>query len=102
MNNVENKISAVDTAAHKASVSSDTENTESQGQFSLAEYYSEEAYRKRMRYLNDMLRKKRRKTYKKVRKICKKVGIPVVTFWAKYGVLNDYIKERMQDHLNVL
>ncbi|MBR3817359.1 MAG: hypothetical protein IKJ27_11615 [Clostridia bacterium] len=64
MNNVENKISAVDTAAHKASVSSDTENTESQGQFSLAEYYSEEAYRKRMRYLNDMLRKKRRKTYK--------------------------------------
>ena len=46
--------------------------------------------------------KQRRKTYKKVRKICKKVGIPVVTFWAKYGVLNDYIKERMQDHLNVL
>ncbi len=42
------------------------------------------------------------KTYRKVRKLCKKTGIPVVTFWAKYGVLTDYIKERMQDYLNVL
>lgn len=41
------------------------------------------------------------KAYKKVRKLCKKAGIPIVTFWAKYGVLPDYIKERMQDYLNV-
>ena len=41
------------------------------------------------------------KTYKKTRKLCKKAGIPVVTFWAKYGVLTDYIKERMQDYLNI-
>jgi hypothetical protein len=45
--------------------------------------------------------KQRRRVYKKVRKICKKTGIPVVTFWAKYGVLNDYIKERMQDYLSL-
>jgi len=42
------------------------------------------------------------KAYRKVRKLCKKAGIPVVTFWVKYGVLTGYIKERMQDYLNVL
>ncbi len=45
--------------------------------------------------------KQGRKAYKKTRKLCKKAGIPVVTFWAKYGVLTDYIKERMQDYLNI-
>lgn len=45
--------------------------------------------------------KQSQKNYKKVRKLCKKAGIPVVTFWAKYGVLPDYIKERMQDYLNL-
>lgn len=45
--------------------------------------------------------KQKQKVYKKVRKICKKAGIPVVTFWAKYGVLPEYIRERMQDYLNV-
>ena len=45
--------------------------------------------------------KQSQKMYKKVRKLCKKAGIPVVTFWAKYGVLPEYIKERMQDYLNV-
>ena len=43
-----------------------------------------------------------KKVYRKVRKLCKKAGIPVVTFWAKYGVLTDYIKERMQDYLNII
>ena len=45
--------------------------------------------------------KQSQKTYKKVRKLCKKAGIPVVTFWAKYGVLPEYIKERMRDYLNL-
>ncbi len=45
--------------------------------------------------------KQSKKVYKKTRKLCKKAGIPVVTFWAKYGVLTDYIKERMQDYLNL-
>ena len=45
--------------------------------------------------------KQSQKMYKKVRKLCKKAGIPVITFWAKYGVLTDYIRERMQDYLNV-
>lgn len=42
------------------------------------------------------------KAYKRARKLCKKADIPVVTFWVKYGVLNDYIKERMQDYLTIL
>lgn len=46
--------------------------------------------------------KQSKKAYKLARKLCKKADIPVVTFWAKYGVLNDYIKERMQDYLNIL
>ena len=45
--------------------------------------------------------KQSQKMYKKVRKLCKKAGIPVVTFWAKYGVLPEYIKERMRDYLNL-
>lgn len=45
--------------------------------------------------------KQNEKAYKKTRKLCKKAGIPVVTFWAKYGVLTDYIRERMQDYLNL-
>ena len=45
--------------------------------------------------------KQNKKAYKKTRKLCKKAGIPVVTFWAKYGVLTDYIRERMQDYLNL-
>lgn len=45
--------------------------------------------------------KQSQKVYKRVRKLCKKAGIPIVTFWAKYGVLPEYIKERMQDYLNV-
>ena len=46
--------------------------------------------------------KQSKKVYKRARKLCKKADIPVVTFWAKYGVLNDYIKERMQDYLSIL
>ncbi|MBR7098861.1 MAG: DUF2726 domain-containing protein [Clostridia bacterium] len=46
--------------------------------------------------------KQNRKAYKRARKLCKKADIPVVTFWAKYGVLNDYIKERMQEYLTIL
>ena len=40
--------------------------------------------------------------YRKVRKLCKRAGVPVVTFWAKYGVLKKYIKERMKDYMDIL
>jgi DNA repair exonuclease SbcCD ATPase subunit len=43
-----------------------------------------------------------RRTYRKVRRLCKKAGVPVVTFWAKYGVLKKYIKERMKDYMDIL
>ena len=60
----------------------------------------------RLRVLVEIQGLKRRgrqskKMYKRVHRLCKKAGIPIVTFWAKYGVLPEYIKERMQDYLNL-
>ena len=40
--------------------------------------------------------------YRKVRRLCRKTGIPVVTFWARNGVLPDYFRERIREYLRIL
>ena len=35
----------------------------------------------------------------KVKKICEEASIPLVTFWTKYGVNEEYIKNRLSKHL---
>ena len=36
---------------------------------------------------------------KKVKEICAEAGIPIITFWTKYGIKPDYIKSRLSEHL---
>lgn len=35
----------------------------------------------------------------KVKSMCESAGIPIITFWTKYGVNVDYIKKRIEEHL---
>ena len=37
---------------------------------------------------------------KKVNQICAEAGIPLITFWTKYGINPDYIKDRLEEHLD--
>ena len=43
-----------------------------------------------------------KKMYRRARRICRRAGIPVITFWAKYGVIPSYIKTRMKDYMKLL
>jgi len=38
---------------------------------------------------------------KKVNQICAEAGIPLVTFWTKYGINPDYIKDRLAEHIDL-
>ena len=35
----------------------------------------------------------------KVKEICEKAGIPLITFWTKYGINEEYIKKRINEYL---
>lgn len=41
----------------------------------------------------------RKERDKKVKAICTNAGIPVITFWTKFGVDEDYIKKRLSEHI---
>lgn len=43
----------------------------------------------------------RRERDQKVQAICKEAGIPLVTFWTKYGVNESYIKEQLAKYLEL-
>ena len=43
----------------------------------------------------------RRERDQKVQAICNEAGIPLITFWTKYGVNEPYIKEQLAKHLEL-
>lgn len=41
----------------------------------------------------------RKERDQKVKAICTNAGIPIITFWTKFGVNEDYIKNRLSEHI---
>lgn len=46
-------------------------------------------------------REDRRNRDDKVKKICNEANIPLVTFWTKYGINDEYIKNRLSPYLSI-
>lgn len=89
MNTDENKVSAVEAQAENLTETATAVQTkvytEPFSEFHYDEYYSEEAYKKRLHFLNRALRKKRIKAYKKIIAVIVALAI---AFTAIFGTVN--------------
>lgn len=85
MNTEEKNAPAVGSQTETLTDTPAKEQSEAAAEFHYAEYYSEEAYKKRLAFLNNALRSKRRKIYKKIIAVVVAVAI---AFTAVFGVVN--------------